>query len=81
MPDEEGVHFLEVAQTGLVFLRVLQDFKTEGDQFFPDDFDWPRFLVFILFLVGLKVEESLCLSLYTFRDFFLDIADVFVLFG
>jgi len=81
VPDEEGVHFLEVAQTGFVFLRMLQDFKAEGYQFFSDDFDWPGFFVFVLFLVRLKVEESLCLSLDTLRDLFLDIADVLVLLG
>ena len=73
VPDEEGVHFLEVAQAGLIFIRVLQNLQAQGHQLLPCDLDRPLLLSFCGFLIGIEVEKPLSLALYTFGYLFLDL--------
>ena len=82
VPDEEREHFLEMAQAGLVLLWVSQDLEAEGDQLVPVDFNRPGFLTyFILLLVGLEVEQPLCLGLDVLGYLLLDLAEVLFVLG
>lgn len=73
MADEEGIHLLEVAQTGLVFGWMVQDLKTESHQFLSGDLLLPwllRFSCYVhIILIVIKVKQPLGLTLYALYDF------------
>ena len=62
VPDEEGVDLMQVSQTGLIAVWVVQDLQTHPYKFLSLQFNCP--LLFRLFgFIVVKIEEPLGLAL------------------